>query len=202
MQLLLIRHAQPLASVGEGSSDPALSELGVQMAERLPVALRRFGITRIVSSPQLRAHQTAEPLGAALGLPIETDPRFAEYDFGLDEYVPVEQMLAENPDALARLLDGHLPAGVDENAFRERVLAANADVAAAAQPSDRVAVFTHGGVINVVLGDVLGTPALFPFRIDYVSVSQVGYYGPGKAAVVGVNNIEHVWDLLPRLNRR
>jgi probable phosphoglycerate mutase len=202
VQLLLVRHAQPLASVGDCGGDPALSELGVQMAQRLPEALQRFGITRIVSSPQLRAHQTAQPLSEALGLSVETDPRFAEYDYGLGEYVPVEQMLAEDPHVLARLLDGHLPAGVDEAAFKERVLAAKADVVAAAQRTDQVVVVAHGGVINVVLGEALRTPALFPFRIDYVSVSQVGYSSKGKAAVAGVNNVEHVWDLLPRPTRR
>lgn len=201
MQILLVRHAQPLASVGDGS-DPALSELGMQMAERLPAALRRFDITRIVSSPQQRAHQTAEPLSRELGLPIGTDTRFAEYDYGLDHYVPVEQMLADDPQALARLVAGELPPGVDANAFKHRVLAAKADVIAAAQRTDNVAVFAHGGVINVILGEALSTPALFPFRIDYVSISQVGYSSKGYAAVAGVNNVEHVWDLLPRLTRR
>jgi probable phosphoglycerate mutase len=193
MQLLLVRHAQPLDSVGQGSSDPALSELGVQMSQRVPAALRRFDVTRIVSSPQLRAHQTAEPLSAALGLPIDTEPRFAEYDFGVDKYVPVEQMLAENPDVLARLLDGQLPPSVDETAFRTRVPAAKTAPVAAVQRTDRLALFTHGGVINVLLGDVMRAPTLFPFRIDYASVSLVGCHGVGKVAVSGVNNIEHVY---------
>ncbi len=201
MQLLLVRHAQPLAGSGADSGDPALSETGVRMAARLPEALRRFGITRIVSSPQRRAHQTAQPLSEALGIPIDTDSRFAEYDYGLGGYVPVERMLAEDPRALARLLAGHLPPGVDESAFKERVLAAKADVVATSERTDQVVVFAHGGVINVILGEVLRTPVLFPFRIDYVSVSQVGYSSKGKPAVAGVNNVEHVWDLLPRLTR-
>lgn len=63
MQLLLIRHALPLASTD--GADPTLSPLGQKMAARLPAALRRHHITRVVTSPQARARQTAQPLAAS-----------------------------------------------------------------------------------------------------------------------------------------
>lgn len=198
MHLFLVRHAQPVASVGDGAgADPALSDLGLEMAARIPSAMSRFGITRIISSPQQRAQQTAKPLSDALGLPVETDVRFAEYDYGLPDYVPVEQLLAKDPTALARLLDGHLPDGVDADAFTSRVIEAKNELVAGAARGERVALFSHGGVMNVILGEALRTPILFPFRADYVSVSHVHYSSAGKASVQGVNNIEHVWDLLP-----
>ena len=72
MQLLLVRHALPFRTqVGEGS-DPELSEEGWQQARRLPDALARFPVTRLVSSPQRRAVQTAEP-GGACGAGLEMD---------------------------------------------------------------------------------------------------------------------------------
>ena len=52
---------------------------------------------------------------------------------------------------------GHLPSTVDEDAFRARVRAAVDDVVATADHDDTVAVFSHGGVINVVLHEILGT---------------------------------------------
>ncbi len=171
------------------------------MAERLPDALRRHHVTRIVSSPQRRARQTAQPLADALDLAIEVDERLAEYDYGLAEYVPVEQMRAKDPQRLARLVSGQLPDGVDADAFKARVNAAADQLAATAGRGDRIAVFGHGGVINVLLQRALDTPRLFPFAIDYVSVSQLRYSADNRATVLGVNNIEHVWDLLPRLNR-
>lgn len=61
--------------------------------------------------------------------------------------------------------------------------------------------FGHGGVINVLLQRALNTPRLFPFAIDYVSVSHLRYSAETESTVLGVNNIEHVWDLLPRLTR-
>ena len=55
------------------------------------------------------------------------------------------------------MAEGHLPAGVDEDAFRARIGAAVADVVAAADHDQTVAVFSHGGVINVLLHEILGT---------------------------------------------
>ncbi|MEZ0363630.1 histidine phosphatase family protein [Mycobacterium sp. pUA109] len=201
MQLLLVRHALPLRSAHGEGSDPELSDVGVEQAQRLPPALARFPVTRVVSSPQRRAIQTAEPLAADRGLTIDVDERFAEYDRNLHAYVPIEQIRDEQPEAWARMAAGHLPAGVDETAFCARVNAAVADVVAAADPDDTVAVFSHGGVINVVLHQILGTTRLLSFPIDYVSVTRLLYSRSGQATVVTTNGTEHVWDLLPRNQR-
>ena len=64
-----------------------------------------------------------------------------------------------------------------------------------------MAVFSHGGVINVLLHQILGTPRLLSFPIDYASVTRLLYARSGQGTVVAVNGTEHVWDLLPR-NRR
>lgn len=202
MHLLLIRHALPTQSAPGDGADPPLAELGRVMASRLPTALERHGVNRIVSSPQRRAFETAQPVATALGAPIEIDERLAEYDYGLTEYVPVEQMGADDPGKLARLVAGELPDGVDVDAFTTRVRSAGDDLVAASRRADVVAVFTHGGVINVLLQRALSTPRIFPFTIDYVSVTHVVYRSDGSPIVLGVNNVEHVWDLLPRLSKR
>lgn len=201
MQLLLVRHALPLRSEHGEGSDPALSDAGVEQALRLPAALARFPLSRLVSSPQRRAIQTAEPVAAELGLDIDIDERFAEYDRNMHAYVPIEQIRAEQPEAWARMAEGHLPPGVDEDEFCARVAEAVGDVVAAADPDDTVAVFSHGGVINVVLHQILGTRRLLSFPVDYVSVTRLLYSRTGQAVVVATNGTEHVWDLLPRNNR-
>ena len=72
---------------------------------------------------------------------------------------------------------------------------------ATAEHEDTVAVFSHGGVINVVLHEILGTTRVLSFPIDYVSITRLLFSRSGQASVVTVNGTEHVWDLLPR-NRR
>jgi broad specificity phosphatase PhoE len=201
MQVLLVRHALPLRSEHGEGSDPDLSDEGFAQVKRLPDALARFPISRLVSSPQRRAIQTAEPVAAARGLPIEIDDRFAEYDRDLPLYIPVEQIRKEKPEEWARMARGQLPSAVDEDAFRARVRAAVEDLVAAAEPDDTVAVFSHGGVINVLLHEILGTARLLSFPVDYASLTRLLYSRTGQATVATVNSTEHVWDLLPRNQR-
>ncbi|UXA17827.1 histidine phosphatase family protein [Mycobacterium sp. SMC-4] len=201
MQLLLVRHALPLRSEPGQGSDPHLSEAGIEQAKRLPDALARFPITRLVSSPQIRAIQTGQPVADALGIAIEVDERFAEYDRDLEHYIPIEQIAAENPQELQRLIDGHLPSAVDEGEFLARVGAAVDDLIAGADHDDTVAVFSHGGVINVLLHRVLRTERLLSFHVDYASVTRLLSSRTGRLGVAAVNGTEHVWDLLPRNQR-
>jgi broad specificity phosphatase PhoE len=183
MQVLLVRHALPLRSEHGEGSDPNLSDDGIAQIARLPEALARFPITRVVSSPQRRAIQTAEPVAAARELPVEIDDRFAEYDRDLPAYIPVEQIRAENPKEWARLV------------------AAVADLVTSVDPDDTVAVFSHGGVINLLLHEILGTARILSFQVDYTSVTRLLYSRSGQAMVASVNTTEHVWDLLPRNQR-
>lgn len=197
MQLLLVRHALPLRSAPGEGSDPHLSEEGLAQAARLLDALSRFPVTRLVSSPQRRAVQTAGPLAEKLGLSVGVDERLAEYDRDLGHYIPIEQIAKENPEELARLMSGHLPSKVDETAFQQRVVAALQDLIAAADHDETVAVFSHGGVINALLQHILGTPRLLSFHVDYTSVTRLLSSRSGRLAVASVNGTEHVWDLLP-----
>lgn len=198
MQLLVVRHALPLRSEPGEGSDPHLSEEGLAQAARLPDALSRFPITRLVSSPQRRAIQTAEPLAERLGLTVDIDERLAEYDRDHGHYIPIEQIAKENPEELARLASGRLPSTVDETAFRERVVAAVDDLVAAADHEETVAVFSHGGVTNILLHHILGTERLLSFHVDYASVTRLLVSRSGTLSVAAVNGTEHVWDLLPR----
>jgi len=198
VQLLLIRHALPLrSSPGEGA-DPELSDVGFEQAQRLPKALDRHPIARVLSSPQRRAVQTAEPVADALGLAIDVDDRLAEYDRDLTHYVPIEQIRTEFPEEWDRLAAGHLPSSVDENEFVARVFAAIDDAVTNGDHEDTIALFSHGGVINVILHRILGTERLLLFPIDYASITRLRYSRNGDFTVAEVNGTEHVWDLLPR----
>jgi probable phosphoglycerate mutase len=201
VQLLLVRHALPLRSEPGKGSDPDLSDDGIEQAKRLPDALARFPITRLVSSPQRRAVQTAQPVADALGLVIDIDDRLAEYDRDLKHYIPIEQIAAEYPEELARLASGHLPSTVDETAFLSRINEGIRDLAATADHEDTVAVFSHGGVINGLLHSILRTDKILCVNVDYAGITRVLSSRNGKLYVASVNGTEHVWDLLPRNQR-
>jgi probable phosphoglycerate mutase len=201
VQLLLVRHALPLRSEPGKGSDPDLSADGIEQAKRLPDALARFPITRLVSSPQRRAVQTAQPVADALGLAIDIDDRLAEYDRDLKHYIPVEQIAAEYPEELARLASGHLPSTVDETAFLSRINEGIRDLAATTDHEDTVAVFSHGGVINGLLHNILRTDKILCVNVDYAGITRLLSSRKGELYVASVNGTEHVWDLLPRNQR-
>jgi probable phosphoglycerate mutase len=199
--MLLIRHALPHRSEPGEGSDPDLSADGVEQANRLPDALARFPITRLVSSPQRRAVQTAEPVAAARGLTIDIDERLAEYDRDLAHYIPIEQIAAEYPEELARLAGGHLPSTVNEEAFLARINEGIRDIADAGDHEDTVAVFSHGGVINGLLHGILRTEKVLCVNVDYAGITRLLSSRNGDLYVAAVNGTEHVWDLLPRNQR-
>lgn len=76
-----------------------------------------------------------------------------------------------------------------------------ADIVTAAAHDETVALFSHGGVINVLLHEILGTRRVLSFPIDYASITRLLYSRSGRVSVVATNTTEHVWDLLPRNQR-
>src|ERR1700761_8155543 len=90
--MILLRHGQSLFNVHFGATrrdpgiiDPPLTELGQAQAETVARELGGQGIRRIITSPYTRALQTAAPIAAALGVPVEIDPIVRErYAFACD----------------------------------------------------------------------------------------------------------------------
>jgi broad specificity phosphatase PhoE len=196
VQLILVRHALPKRS--EVSADPPLDDLGHEQAKRIPDALARFSIAKTVASTQLRAVQTGTVLAAELGLALESDDRIAEYDRDFAGYIPIEAARTEFRDAFERIKAGHLPEQVDEDAFRSRVLDGISAAIDGVEHTDTVVVFAHGGVINIMLQHILGTPKVLGFPIDYCSITRILYSRNGNRSVASINETQHVWDLLPR----
>ncbi|ANE43853.1 histidine phosphatase family protein [Deinococcus puniceus] len=139
--LLLIRHAK---AAGQAPDAPLTPE-GVEQAARLAESLSGSGITRIVSSPWVRAVDTAGPLAGRLGLPVQTDER-------LTERVLSGRDLASWQTALKlsfRLPVLTLPGGESGHTARTRILAALDD---ARDPAGTTAVFSHGNLLALALG--------------------------------------------------
>jgi broad specificity phosphatase PhoE len=80
-----IRHGQTdwnLEGRMQSYSDIPLNATGLAGARAAIPKLQNRGLTRIVSSPLIRAHQTATIIAEALHLPLETDPELVERSFG------------------------------------------------------------------------------------------------------------------------
>lgn len=85
----------------QGRLETPLSSLGQAQAQALAAALRgRVG--RIISSPLSRCVQTAVPLAAIEGLPIETDPLLLEIAHGVWEGRYRSEIAQSAPDFYRR----------------------------------------------------------------------------------------------------
>jgi broad specificity phosphatase PhoE len=81
----LVRHGQtPLNKSGvlRGLADPPLDETGRRQAERLGAALGSRGLVAVISSPLLRARQTARPVAERAGLEVSVDQCLLDRDYG------------------------------------------------------------------------------------------------------------------------
>ena len=88
MKLYLARHGETTWNVLDkicGRTDVPLTENGERQAEALAEKLRDIPLDRIIVSPLMRAQRTAAPTAAMHNLPIETDNRLIEQDYGIYE---------------------------------------------------------------------------------------------------------------------
>lgn len=202
MELLIVRHAQPDPVIAEGGVDPGLTELGRRQA----AALGRWlagrpdgGVDRIVSSPMLRAVETADAVARATGTAVEIESRLAEFDLGATEYFQTEKLDAQRLARLALALEtgewgDHR---FDPAEFRDRVGAAFRCILDDTV-SKRVMVVCHGGVMNSFLSGVLDRPHTMFFRPYYTSVSRVLIGRRGRSMIGSLNELPHA-ALVPDL---
>jgi len=195
MRLILIRHGRPDECDERTPNDPPLDADGLRHARAAARFLGLEPITRIVASPLQRARQTAAPLAERLGMNVDIVPGWAEADRGASRYRSTESLRAEGPDAWARFLADPIRfLGADPATFRDDVLGALHAAADAADPDARVAVFTHGMPINIVLSHALGLEGITHFLVGYGSITRVKWRETGGFGVVSVNETGHIRD--------
>ncbi|HEY9217830.1 MAG TPA: histidine phosphatase family protein [Phenylobacterium sp.] len=193
MELVLIRHGLPERR--DDTDDPPLSSEGHQQSERVARWLAADRVDVVVTSPMLRAVQTAEPYLRLSGLEPEVHTDIVEFDRGSGAYVPFEVLKREDYAAWQALVAGE---GVDIAAFHKLVVAALEQIIAS-HSGRNVAVFCHGGVINVWTAHVLGlAPRLF-FEPGYASIHRYLCARSGQRNVVSLNERAHLREDVARL---
>jgi probable phosphoglycerate mutase len=103
-----------------GRADPELTGEGRRQAAALAAALAGEPVTAILTSPLVRARQTAEAIGAACGLPVTVDERLLEIDWGTWEGRPAGSLAVADVDRW-RADDGTAPEGESLDSLSRRV---------------------------------------------------------------------------------
>ncbi|MFF9284701.1 bifunctional RNase H/acid phosphatase [Streptomyces griseosporeus] len=200
---VLLRHGEtPLTPQkrfsGSGGTDPSLSDIGREQAERVAVALARRGtIQHIVSSPLARTRETAGIVAARLGLEVTVEDGLRETDFGAWEGLTFGEVRERYPDDLNAWLASPeaAPTGGGESFAQTATrIAAARDKLVAAHAGRTVLLVTHVTPIKTLVRLALGAPpeSLFRMELSAASLSVVAYYADGNASVRLLNDTAHL----------
>jgi broad specificity phosphatase PhoE len=161
--LALVRHAATAWSGVRycGRTDLALTPAGAEAADALGLALASSlpASTQIVSSPLLRARQTAGAIATAIGADgFTVDDRWSETDFGSVEGLTFRELEAAHPRIAEQVSGGDTgidwPDGETAAALRDRVEDACRELGTA---TGSWVVVSHGGPLRIAIALASGT---------------------------------------------
>ena len=162
-RLYLIRHGKATAGFHE-HLDPGLSTLGLEQAHAVAAELNRLTPIGILSSPYLRARETAAPLERLWKRPLELCEAATE--------IPATDDLSVRTEWLRRIMETNWTA-VDgaPSLWRQQVLKGLLAIAA-----DHV-VFTHFLTINVIVGAAIGNDNVVCANPGNASITVIDHDG-------------------------
>jgi broad specificity phosphatase PhoE len=179
--VLLARHGetddnrQPLRF--QGWRDTPLNDTGRRQAAELAERVAGLGVRALRSSDLIRARETAEIVGAGLGLEVRLDARLREANRGLWEGRLFDDVAREEPERFAAWMQAgdqwRFPGGESLQEQQDRVAACVEEVRATGELP--ALVVCHGGSIRVMLcrSDPRGLAAFHEFKVPNVAVVSV-----------------------------
>jgi broad specificity phosphatase PhoE len=211
-ELYLIRHADAVPSledIASGSSydDQPLSHKGRLQAQALARRLKDVPFVALYASPLRRTQETAAPLAEAFSLTIQIEPDLREVMFS--EPIGLEDPNADKAATLAAMRTRleyvvrvaattgkwtAIPGAEDSALFRQRVVNI-VDTIAARHPGERVAIFSHGGVVNVYMAALLGIEKDYFYPIYNASINVARVHPTFEATsrlLLGLNDAAHL----------
>ena len=183
----LIRHAQTDWNRGkkiQGQSDSPLTADGKKQASSWGQRLLQFPWDRILASDTGRALATAERINAFLNIPLETDPRLREQDWGDWVSKTIPQIQTEASQVLEEQINAGWnfcpPGGESRDSVLKRSQEALME-AADRYPGDNLLVVTHEGVVKGLIYHLCGRkflptepPLLKSYRLHWLVFDREG----------------------------
>ncbi|MGI5892513.1 MAG: alpha-ribazole phosphatase [Bacillota bacterium] len=171
----------------QGLLDHGLNENGQAQALALGTYFAQRKVDAIYASNLKRALETAKPIAEIHNLPINTEERLKEMDFGLWEGLSFAEIEADFPDLAKRwLAEPHLvtiPQGETFVQVGQRAAAAFRDIADKHR-GQSVVIVAHGGVNRLILCDLFG--------LDYCRLRQ---FKQDNGAVTIIDSYDNIYTL-------
>jgi 2,3-bisphosphoglycerate-dependent phosphoglycerate mutase len=183
MDLLLVRHGASQAYLDgmpfplvDGHGDPPLAPEGLAQARLVCARLAAAAIDAIYVTTLRRTTQTAAPLAQQLGLKLRVEAGLREVYLGAWEGGVLRKMVAEGHPISQQMLAEErwdvIPGAEPAVAFAARIRA-SIERMAAAHRGQRVAAFTHGGVIGEALAQASGSRRFAFLGAENASISRL-----------------------------
>ena len=157
-ELILIRHGQTEANVKrllQGQSDGALTETGREQARAIAEVLKDKAIDKIISSPLVRAKDTAEEIARYHNLPVIVNPILREWHCGTLDGLPAEALFTAMKNIRVPIAEFRPEGGetLTEVQGRARQFL---DVVENDYDGLRVVVCSHGDFLRMLISLLLG----------------------------------------------
>lgn len=181
--LVLVRHGETAWNAEgrvQGQTDVPLNDVGRAQAEALVPVLGAERFDAMYSSDLLRVRETAQPTARVLGLDAALDAGLRERHYGQFEtltYVEcAERFPAEFERFRAKELDFDFGTGESLQAFNARSMACVRAIAER-HPGAEVLIFTHGGVLEMLLraATARGLRSARDFDIPNAAINRFEY---------------------------
>jgi len=170
--LILVRHGRTAFNASGrlvGRLDPPLDDIGMAQAEAIGEALK--GVDRVVSSPLLRARQTAEQIGE----PVEIDDRWIEVDYGVFDGAELGTPGPIDLFERWRTNSDYVPPGGESLSQMAARIVPSLEELLADAAGDDIVVVSHVSPIKAAVSWVLGAGAEAAWRshLDQASITRV-----------------------------
>ena len=209
MLQILIRHGESLSNREgrvQGQADVKLSDTGRQQATAVASWCKSQSFQKksceLWSSPLCRARETADVIGAAIGLSAQIEDKLVELNAGVFQGHLWDDLADRFPEDVAQWRSGdvdfQIPGGESRRQLAER--GRHALQSLSCRPVDSMVIVAHGGVLTAALGLLVGRehPLLAnvverPFTrlpaLSNCSVSQLKWPGP---ELLSFNQMDHL----------
>ncbi len=206
-KIIMVRHGFSLANEAKkfaGHWDVELTELGKKQAEKAGAYFKEHPVDAIYSSDLLRAYQTAEPIGKALGLPIHKDTGLREIRAGEWEAIAFDEMAVRYPkEAELWVTDigrSGCPGGESVVELAERIVGAVRHIAEK-HDGQTICITTHATPIRALCTVASGTPVEEMVKVPWAANASINVfeYEDGAFKAIELDIVEHLGDLLTQL---
>ena len=162
INLIFIRHGEA-SDAWDNHPDPGLSKAGINQANEL---LQRKELNNLenysfISSPKLRAIETAKPLAKKFNKEIEIDKSFIEIPSNGIDINKRQSWIKEIMKSKKKDLPDHVKLWID-NIYRKTNTIKNNSI-----------IFTHFMVINALISEITNSEMLIYFNPGYTSIVTV-----------------------------